>query len=76
MVQKKANSTKTPAKKPVSRLKTGRGGLVAEGAVWHDFKVAVLVVSVAFNLFILIGWLILQITRTYDSQVASFLFGQ
>lgn len=39
-----------------------------------DMVVAALVVSVTINLFILIGWVALQVTSAYDSEVASFLF--
>ena len=40
----------------------------------RDVMTALLVVSLTINLFILIGWITLQVTSVYDSQVASFLF--
>lgn len=39
-----------------------------------DAMVSVLIVSLAINMFVLIGWVTLQVTSVYDSQVASFLF--
>lgn len=39
-----------------------------------DLVIAALVVSVSVNVFILIGWVALQVTTAYDSEVASFLF--
>jgi len=40
----------------------------------RDVITALLIVSLTINLFILIGWVTLQVTSAYDSQVASFLF--
>lgn len=40
----------------------------------HDVVLALLIVSLVINLFILVGWITLQVTTVYDSQVASFLF--
>lgn len=39
-----------------------------------DATVSVLIVSLAINMFVLIGWVTLQVTSVYDAQVASFLF--
>ncbi len=39
-----------------------------------DAMIAVLIVSLAVNMFVLVGWVTLQVTSVYDSQVASFLF--
>lgn len=39
-----------------------------------DAMVSVLIVSLAINMFVLIGWVTLQVTSVYDAQVASFLF--
>ena len=40
----------------------------------QDAKNALLIVSLLVNAFILIGWVTLQVTTMYDSQVAAFLF--
>lgn len=40
----------------------------------HDLKSALLIVSVLANLFILTGWIALQVTSQFDSQVSTFLF--
>lgn len=40
----------------------------------HDLVLSLLIVSLVINLFILVGWVTLQVTTVYDSQVASFLF--
>ena len=40
----------------------------------QDAKNALLIVSLLVNAFILIGWITLQTTTIYDSQVAAFLF--
>ncbi len=40
----------------------------------RDTLVAVMVVSLTINLFVLVGWVTLQVTTAYDPQVASFLF--
>lgn len=40
----------------------------------HDLMIAVLIVSVTVNLFVLIGWVALQVTSIYDAEVAAFLF--
>lgn len=40
----------------------------------RDLVAAVLIVSVVINLFVLISWLMLQVTTHYDAAVASFLF--
>jgi len=39
-----------------------------------DVMMSVLIVSLTVNLFVLIGWVALQVTSAYDAQVASFLF--
>lgn len=39
-----------------------------------DVVLAVLIVSLTINLFVLVGWVTLQVTSVYDTQVASFLF--
>lgn len=40
----------------------------------HDLKNAVLIVSLVLNLFMLVGWLVLQSTTDYNISVAGFLF--
>lgn len=48
--------------------------LNANQVLVRDLMVAVLIVSVVINLFVLIGWITLQVTHTYDVQLAKFLF--
>ena len=38
-----------------------------------DVMLAVLIVSLTVNLFILVGWVTLQVTSVDDAQVGSFL---
>jgi hypothetical protein len=40
----------------------------------RDAMTALLIVSLTINMFFLIGWVALQVTSVYDSEVASFLF--
>lgn len=40
----------------------------------RDLMISVLIVSLAVNLFVLIGWVALKVTSAYDSEVAAFLF--
>lgn len=42
----------------------------------HDTVLALLIVSLLINLFILTGWVALQVTNVYDFEVASFLFSR
>lgn len=51
-------------------------GIVTIDPTLHDAMVALLIVSVTINLFILITWITLQVTSIYDAQVASFLFSR
>jgi hypothetical protein len=39
----------------------------------RDLVTAILIVSVVINLFILIGWMALQMTHSYDAQLSLFL---
>jgi hypothetical protein len=39
-----------------------------------DVKTAILITSLALNLAIFIGWIILRVTSKYDEQVFNFLF--
>lgn len=43
-------------------------------STFNDVRNAILIVSLLFNLFILIAWIILQVTTQYDAEVARFLF--
>ena len=47
---------------------------VAVSQVNKDAVIALLIVSLVINLFILTAWVTLQVTSVYDNQVASFLF--
>lgn len=40
----------------------------------RDAMTAVLIVSLMINLFVLTGWVALQVTTAFDPQVAAFLF--
>jgi len=40
----------------------------------QDTMLAILIVSLTVNLFVLVGWVTLQVTSAYDAQVAAFLF--
>lgn len=40
----------------------------------RDAVIALLIVSLAVNLFVLIAWVTLKVTSVYDSEVAAFLF--
>ncbi|MDB5176757.1 MAG: hypothetical protein JWN75_425 [Candidatus Saccharibacteria bacterium] len=42
----------------------------------RDVTIALLIVSLTINLFILVGWITLQVTTSYDTEVASFLFAR
>lgn len=75
---------KTPVKKTAmksaaaAKKKTVVAPAVATAApcptTFDDVRNAILVVSLLFNLFILIAWVILQVTTQYDAEVARFLF--
>lgn len=39
-----------------------------------DVKTAILIISLALNVAIFIGWVILRVTSKYDEQVFNFLF--
>lgn len=41
-----------------------------------DAMVALLIVSLTINMFVLVGWVTLQVTSGYDAQVAAFLFNR
>jgi len=45
-----------------------------KASTMNDVKTAVLMVSLAINVAIFIGWLALRVTTIYDQQVFNFLF--
>lgn len=49
---------------------------IAISQVNKDAVVALLIVSLVINLFILTAWVTLQVTSVYDTQVATFLFSR
>jgi hypothetical protein len=63
--------TKTTVK-PTTKTETVIAVLPAQTD--RDAVTALLIVSLMINLFILVGWVTLQVTSAYDAQVASFLF--
>ena len=80
MVKKTSQKIKA-AKKKVSKKSTkvlsGFKSWVPaarEPSTLNDAKTAVLLVSLAINLAVFIGWLALRITTAYDEQVFNFLF--
>ncbi|OGL21509.1 hypothetical protein A2707_05745 [Candidatus Saccharibacteria bacterium RIFCSPHIGHO2_01_FULL_45_15] len=71
------HQTKTPkTKKVVESLELDASA--AQALVFNqtdqDLKTAILVVSLFINAFVLVGWILLQVTTVYDFQVATFLF--
>jgi hypothetical protein len=44
--------------------------------VVHDFKNAILIVSVVVNLIIFTAWVALQVTTKFDAQFANLLFNR
>lgn len=71
------HQTKTPkTKKVVESLELDASA--AQALVFNqtdqDLKTAILVVSLFINAFVLVGWILLQVTTAYDFQVATFLF--
>lgn len=73
---------KTPVKKTAAKSVAKKKTVVAPAVAttvpcpttFDDVRNAILVVSLLFNLFILIAWVILQVTTQYDAEVARFLF--
>jgi hypothetical protein len=45
-----------------------------KASTMNDIKTAILIVSLAINVAIFIGWLALRVTTSYDQQVFNFLF--
>jgi len=62
----KTKKTKTVRKKSLADIRQTR----------IDFMTALLIVSLTVNLFVLVGWVTLQVTDVYDDQVKSFLFSR
>lgn len=48
--------------------------LTANQVMVRDLTFSILVVSILINLFVLVGWILLQVTTQYDAQLAQFLF--
>ncbi len=61
MVTKKSNATKKTTE-------------VRVPGTSDDVRNAILIVSLALNLAIFIGWIVLRVTTKYDEQVFNFLF--
>jgi hypothetical protein len=66
----KKNKTNKASQKEVTQA------VVTLAQTHHDTVLALLIVSVLINLFILTGWVALQVTTVYDFEVASFLFSR
>ncbi len=60
-------------KKVTSVAVTAEAEVVSTG-IQQDLILALLIVSLTVNLFVLVGWVTLQVTSVYDSEVAAFLF--
>lgn len=58
-------------KKEVSTAKTTQ---LRVPTTSDDAKTAILIISLALNVAIFIGWVILRVTSKYDEQVFNFLF--
>lgn len=61
-------------KKASSMIATTETTAVAVARTHQDLVLALLIVSLTVNLFVLVGWVTLQVTSVYDSEVAAFLF--
>ena len=57
-------------------VQTGTQAVAVDAQINRDLALAVLIVSLTVNLFVLVGWVTLQVTSVYDAQVASFLFAR
>ncbi|MDB5183757.1 MAG: hypothetical protein JWO07_438 [Candidatus Saccharibacteria bacterium] len=69
MVKKTNKTTKKVAAKKVLRAHYGE-----YSPLNHDVMLSMLIVSLFVNLFVLTGWIALQVTTAFNSEVASFLF--
>lgn len=76
---KTKNSKKETAAKTTTRKRTARENmsdvmaLSAEQVTANDFKNALLIVSVCINLFVLITWLVMQMTDRYNAAMILFM---
>ncbi len=72
----KTNTTKKTATKKVDTVtvEAEATALAIHDQTDMDFRNALLIVSVAVNVIVLISWLALKVTSQFDYQVASFLF--
>ena len=72
----KTTTKKAPAtKESVATVAQTTTPLVpVDDQINSDFKNAVLVVSLTVNAFVLVAWVVLNVTSAYDYQVATFLF--
>lgn len=66
--------TKKKTNKVIDTTIENEAAAVAVSQVNKDAVIALLIVSLVINLFILTAWVTLQVTSVYDNQVASFLF--
>jgi len=80
MVKKTSKQLKKTKKKVTKKTGKILGDLKSwvpaprEASTLNDVKTAVLLVSLAINLAVFIGWLALRLTTDYDQQVFDFLF--
>lgn len=72
MVRQKTNTTKKAVTKSAAKTTAS----VKHPTAYEDFKNAALLVSVTINVAFFVGWLALQITTQYDSQIAYLLFNR
>lgn len=76
---KTKNSKKEVAAKTATKKRTVRDAvsdtmaLSAEQVTMNDFKNSLLIVSVGINLFVLITWLVMQVTDRYNAAMITFL---
>ena len=61
-------------KRKTNKTTSETPAIAIDAQINRDLALAVLIVSLTVNLFVLVGWVTLQVTSVYDSQVASFLF--
>ena len=49
---------------------------IVEMTIGEDMRNAVLIVSLLINMFILITWILLQVTTQYDYAISAAIFGR
>lgn len=49
---------------------------IVEMTIGEDVRNAVLIVSLLINMFILITWIMLQVTTEYDYAISALIFGR